>query len=151
MYCSGIQDVPVQGVDFWPVKETNYTWNGTLVTAECFDPNTNGTIEAICESPLVSSGTYCSFECPLPSLTPGEYDSAKLMQGIVGWFSWVPTKRFSANSVLMILNRHYQPFSFCCWGSLLKCVNFRNAWFCLQLSLAIFWLVINSFTLRTVS
>ena len=48
---------------------------------------TNNTLS--CTDPLVVNGGGCSFVCPLPSLTDRQYSSAKIMQGIVSWFSWV--------------------------------------------------------------
>jgi len=35
----------------------------------------------------------CAFTCPLPALTDSQYNDAKIMQGVLGWLSWV-TIRF---------------------------------------------------------
>ena len=54
----------------------------------CWRPNITRGVD--CQDPLiVVDGLYCSLVCPLPSLTDSQYTSAKIMQGIVSWFSWV--------------------------------------------------------------
>ena len=42
-----------------------------------------------CPSPLVAANQRCAFSCTLPSLTEQEYINVKVMQGVLGWISWV--------------------------------------------------------------
>ena len=47
---------------------------------------------AICQDPLTTDERgNCAFACPLPTLTDSEYLSAKVMQGVLGWISWLTT------------------------------------------------------------
>jgi len=72
----------------------NYTINGTVVEVPCWEANI--TVSTTCQSPLVpqSNDRYCNLVCPLPSLTDSQYESAKIMQGIVSWISWVSLLTF---------------------------------------------------------
>ena len=72
----------------FPTTETNYTNNGSIVEVPCFHPNPIWQVS--CPSPLVTKEDQdCSYTCPLPSYSNSDYSSAKIMQGIVSWFSWV--------------------------------------------------------------
>ena len=55
----------------------NLTGVPLLVTAQCnkgltYDPEAGG----------------CAFTCYLPALSDGQYNDAKVMQGVIGWLSW---------------------------------------------------------------
>jgi len=75
------------GAPRFPLDATNYTVNGTIETS-CFASNIS-VPPVSCNEPLSLIDGGCSFTCPLPSLTDDQYLGAKIMQGIVGWFSWV--------------------------------------------------------------
>ena len=91
-------------IDYWaentplfPVQSANYTLNATLnTTGECpCNSQLNSTSARVgCEDPLIASDTGCTFVCPLPSFTDNEYESAKIMQGIVAWTAWVCSRSF---------------------------------------------------------
>jgi len=68
----------------------NLTGAALLVPLDCnnpleYDPHQGG----------------CAFTCPLPALSDDEYYSAKVMQGVIGWFSWVGTVFLVFNYVLI--------------------------------------------------
>jgi len=57
----------------------------------------------------------CGFGCPLPALSDSQYDNTKIMQGVVGWISWVTSslllisflvipalRKFPKNLILMV-------------------------------------------------
>lgn len=83
---------------FYAANETLYTIDGQNYTLPCSDTVISSSTTLVCQSPLIvtidpvaiqgSNNPTCGFACPLPSLTDSQYDHAKLMQGIVGWFSW---------------------------------------------------------------
>jgi len=70
---------------------SNYSiWNGSeSLLVPCSNHSANS--YAVCYSPLVVDDLTCVFSCPLPSLSNTQYLNAKIMQGIVAWFSWVTT------------------------------------------------------------
>jgi len=89
-------------VDIWAGNVTFYPASDTIVTYQ----NVNYTVpcsQAIpiippaptyCEAPLElaispNGGPQCAFSCPLPSLSDSEYENVKILQGIMGWMSWV--------------------------------------------------------------
>jgi len=77
-----------QGVSYFPEASSNYSINGTYLDMPC--SNITVTKAVNCAPPLIPVDVlYCSLVCPLPSLTDSQYESAKIMQGIVAWFSWV--------------------------------------------------------------
>ncbi|KAL6052692.1 Frizzled-10 [Balamuthia mandrillaris] len=56
-----------------------------------------------CDEPLANSGNnQCSYKCPLPAYSDSQYDSAKVMQLVLGWFSW-------AGSLVLILSYALHP------------------------------------------
>ena len=72
----------------FPENSTLYSINGTDYAVPCSVINI--TLDVHCASPLVETdGHYCSFPCPLPSLSNSEYSNAQIMQDIVSWISWV--------------------------------------------------------------
>jgi len=85
---------------FFPWVSSNFTFiqpNTTNTTISLYDvpciggysANVTNSTALTCSDPLVVDGEGCSFSCPLPSLTDSQYTSAKIMQGIVAWVSWV--------------------------------------------------------------
>ena len=85
------RDEWVDEVLLFPTVGTNYTINGTVYEQPCMDVDVQ--VDVTCQSPLgAEGGLYCSFVCPLPSLTNSQYDSAQIMQDIVSWISWVTSR-----------------------------------------------------------
>jgi len=78
-------------MSFYQTGSINFDYNGTNYTIPCNNPDLVPIpIPQVCEAPQVSNGaTGCAFACPLPSLSDSQYDNVKIMQGILGWFSWV--------------------------------------------------------------
>ncbi|KAL6052696.1 Frizzled-9 [Balamuthia mandrillaris] len=93
------------GAPFWQTELFNVstaafpdqTW-----TVQCNNLNDSRT-SLYCDEPLATSGNnQCSYKCPLPSYTESQYDSAEVMQLVLGWFSW-------AGSLVLILSYALHP------------------------------------------
>jgi hypothetical protein len=81
-------DQDAQNVNLFANGTSTYNVSGFPQQFAC--ASGNGTETSLtCHAPTIPNGKTCAFTCPLPSLTDDQYDSAKIMQGIVGWFSWV--------------------------------------------------------------
>ena len=81
---------------FYPAGQSVGEYQGTNYTVPCSQSVPSPVpADVYCQPPLspsydvVPGVQICAFSCPLPSLTDSQYDSAKAMQGIMGWFSWV--------------------------------------------------------------
>jgi len=88
------KDFFAQGQDFWPVSTVNYNISGNTVVQSCNNlTNSPLLFPTQCTAPLEYDPHMggCAFTCPLPALTSGQYYDAKVMQGVIGWFSWVGT------------------------------------------------------------
>jgi len=110
-YLCNVTDPVFLGDPRFPLDPTNYTINGTIEHS-CFASNTS-VPPYTCNSPLSLKEGGCSFTCPLPSLTNDQYLGAKIMQGIVGWISWVRTSPLPKRSWSHILLRwHRRLWSF---------------------------------------
>jgi len=86
-------------MSFFPNGTVEASYNGTNYTVPCSQPDP-GVVPApvFCEPPLVlinkDGFPGCALSCPLPALTNSEYENVKLMQGILGWMSWVRRSKF---------------------------------------------------------
>ncbi|KAL6052864.1 Frizzled-10 [Balamuthia mandrillaris] len=93
------------GAPFWQTENFNVTtaaYPDQTFTGQCNSLDAQRTT-IYCEEPLTNSGNnQCSYECPLPSYTESQYDSAKVMQLVLGWFSW-------AGSLVLILSYALHP------------------------------------------
>ena len=79
---------PYTGVPYFPETATNYSVNGTIVYTPC--TVVNATLLNACKPPLVEGvNDGCFLTCTLPSLSDNQYLSAKILQGVVSWLSWV--------------------------------------------------------------
>ena len=79
------------GREFFPSSNLTYAIGGENVTVPCSERQRYQEAQLICQEPLVPDydEDLCGFSCPIPSLTEEQYDSVKIMQGVVGWTSWV--------------------------------------------------------------
>ncbi|KAL6052695.1 Frizzled-10 [Balamuthia mandrillaris] len=97
------------GAPFWQTEKFNVTtseYPDQTFTGQCNSLDAQRTT-IYCDEPLVNSGNnQCSYECPLPSYTESQYDSAKVMQLVLGWFSWSLSK---AGSLVLILSYALHP------------------------------------------
>jgi len=76
----------------YTIPSLNTTANDTItIDVACGQQDLSEVVPRSCSYPLVQNpdGAQCAFACPLPALSDSEYENAKLMQGMVGWFSWV--------------------------------------------------------------
>ena len=93
--CSiGEVDSWANNVSFWPAVSNPLVYDNYTYDVPCSQPQgVTPPASIYCEAPLVEANTdngrKCAFVCPLPSLSDAQYENAKLMQGIMGWFSWV--------------------------------------------------------------
>ncbi|KAL6052870.1 Frizzled-9, variant 3 [Balamuthia mandrillaris] len=94
------------GAPFWQEEEYNVTAPALpdqTITSQCNSLNNSTKTVVYCREPLENTGNnQCSYECPLPSYTESQYDSAKAMQLVLGWFSW-------AGSLVLILSYALHP------------------------------------------
>ena len=83
--------VPGNVTLFQPTGNYSYDYLGTNLSIPCSPSKLfEVPVPAICQAPLVvSSSGFCAFSCPLPSLTDQQYTNVKVMQGVLGWISWV--------------------------------------------------------------
>ncbi|KAL6054849.1 hypothetical protein QOT17_017153 [Balamuthia mandrillaris] len=76
---------PVNGT-IYPIASNDSSPSSTYF-AQC---NANQEVaDSICVEPLYKTGSGCGFECPLPSLDEEDYDAVKVLQLVIGWFSFV--------------------------------------------------------------
>ncbi|KAL6053744.1 hypothetical protein QOT17_017826 [Balamuthia mandrillaris] len=112
-------DVWAQNNSLFPVNHTTYaveTEDGPQTLNVDCNRGLNWTSVTDCSPPLTreKQGEPCSFECPLPAYSDDEYDGAKTMQLVVGFFSWAASflllvtyvlnpgfRKFSANLITM--------------------------------------------------
>ena len=89
-------DIWAGNSSFYRPALSNYTFNDTIypdLPCSALDPVVN--VTRYCAPPLkevvaeINGANQCAFVCPLPSLTSSQYDNVKIMQGILGWLSWV--------------------------------------------------------------
>ncbi|KAL6080197.1 hypothetical protein QOT17_000574 [Balamuthia mandrillaris] len=68
---------------------------------QCNNMATRNGSYVICEEPLytLEKSNECGFICPLPSYNDGQLDSIKVLQLVLGWFSWL--RQFPSNLILM--------------------------------------------------
>jgi len=100
--------------EMYPAPPTAvYSYNSANLTLPCnAQPTVNYTVPRVCNEPLelvhdARGRQACGFTCPLPYLTDSQFTSVKVMQGIMGWFSWA----FSAVMIFSnLLNPRFREF-----------------------------------------
>jgi len=124
-----VTDSEAQGNELYPVDHVTYTIDQTVFDNTTNTTNTTTTTLDVpclsfpqsalpreCQSPLIKNSLgQCGFGCPLPALSDSQYDNTKIMQGVVGWISWVTSslllisflvipalRKFPKNLILMV-------------------------------------------------
>jgi len=90
---------------------TNSTNTTTRIEVPCSKQDVDATVLRECPSPLaLSEEGRCGFACPLPALSDSQYDDIKILQGTVGWISWVTSSilvtSYAANPALRKFPKH---------------------------------------------
>jgi len=84
-------DNQAYNMSFYQTGSIIFDYQGTNYSIPCSQPELVPVpLAQNCEYPQVTNDIGgCSFACPLPSLSNSQYDNVKIMQGILGWLSWV--------------------------------------------------------------
>ena len=101
--------------------EFNVTYQGKNYTVPCGQMVLSAVPYQIdCGPNLVlnEEQQVCGFSCPLPSLSDSQYENVKIMQGILGWLSWVwepfhETYSISVPFHALVFNCRSYPVSCC--------------------------------------
>ncbi|KAL6077567.1 Frizzled-9 [Balamuthia mandrillaris] len=83
-----IQPIPVEfpSSPFSPIPPTI----AREMAVQCRPPRANSQYTD-CPEPMhwLEEDQYCTFQCPLPTLSDEEYQAAKVTQGVLGWMSYL--------------------------------------------------------------
>ena len=69
-------------------------------------------VPVVCQAPLVATPDtgFCAFTCPLPSLSDQQYTNVKVMQGVLGWISWVTQQTLYMATLSLFCNNNTNRF-----------------------------------------